>query len=329
MKSVIYLVIRPVALSLLLILWQLPLQLASALDTAPRLQEYERISGISGNLSSVGSDSLANLMTLWSEAFQKTYPSVNIQIQAAGSSTAPLALVQGTADFGPMSRLMQGRELDAFEDRYGYSPTVFRVAADALTVYVHRDNPIEFLSLPEVDAIFSRTRRCGALEDLREWGALGLGGTWQMRPIQIYGRNAASGTYGYFKQHVLCSGDFKDQVNEQPGSASVVQAVASSVSGIGYSGIGYRTSGVRAIPLAIEEGLAPVMPSAASASDRSYPLSRYLYLYVNKPPQGGMRPLKTEFLHFVLSETGQRVAEKDGFVRLTTTVALREQRKIE
>ncbi len=294
-----------------------------------KLEPYQRVSGIAGNLSSVGSDSLANLMTLWSETFQEIYPSVNVQVQAAGSSTAPLALVQGTADFGPMSRLMKGRELDAFESRYGYAPTVFRVAADALTVYVHRDNPIEFLNLPQVDAIFSRTRRCGALDDAREWGDVGLGDAWAQRPLQLYGRNSASGTYGYFKQHVLCSGDFKDTVNEQPGSASVVQAVSSSPRGIGYSGIGYRTSGVRAVPLAVEEGLDPVMPSAATASDRSYPLSRYLYVYVNKPPQGGMRPLNTEFLRFVLSETGQSVAEKDGFVPLTTTVALREQRKIE
>ena len=295
----------------------------------PGLAPYERISGISGNLSSVGSDSLAGLMTLWSEAFQKTYPSVNIQIQAAGSSTAPLALIQGTADFGPMSRLMKRRELDTFEDRYGYPPTVIRVAADALTVYVHRDNPISSLSLPQVDAIFSLTRRCGALRNIAEWGDLGLDGVWRTRPIQLYGRNSASGTYGYFKQHVLCSGDFKDTVNEQPGSASVVQATASSVSGIGYSGIGYRTSGVKAVPLADEEGLEAVVPSATTASDRSYPLSRYLYLYVNKPAQGRMNPLKTEFLRFVLSETGQGVAEKDGFVRLTTPVALREQRKIE
>ncbi|MCY4040955.1 MAG: phosphate ABC transporter substrate-binding protein PstS family protein [Gammaproteobacteria bacterium] len=303
--------------------------LSSAVPEVPRLEPYQRVSGISGNLSSIGSDSLANLMTLWSEAFQEIYPSVNVQVQAAGSSTAPLALVQGTADFGPMSRLMKGREIDAFEARYGYAPTVFRVAADALTVYVHRDNPIESLSLPQVDAIFSRTRRCGALGDVREWRDVGLGGRLERTPLQLYGRNAASGTYGYFKQHVLCSGDFKDTVNEQPGSASVVQAVSSSPSGIGYSGIGYRTSGVRAVPLAVEEGLAPVMPSAATASNRSYPLSRYLYVYVNKPPQGRMRPLNTEFLRFVLSETGQGVAEKDGFVPLTTTVALREQRKIE
>ncbi len=312
----------------------LPVVLASLMALArasdsPRLEQYTRVSGISGSLSSIGSDSLANLMTLWGEAFMQQYPGVRVQVQTPGSSTAPPALLQGTADFGPMSRLMKDREIAAFQARYGYPPTVVRVASDALSVYVHRDNPIEFLSLPQVDAIFSVTRRCGALADVRTWAELGLDGALASRPIQLYGRNSASGTYGYFKQNVLCSGDFKNTVNEQPGSASVVQSVSTSPAGIGYSGIGYRTSGVRTVPVAVEEGLAPVMPSAESASDRSYPLSRYLYVYMNKLPEQPMSPLKTEFMRFILSETGQAIAEKDGFVRLTTPVAQRESSKIE
>lgn len=298
-------------------------------EAEPKLAPYERVSGISGSLSSIGSDSLANLMTLWTEAFKRMYPNITIEVQAPGSSSAPPALVESTADFGPMSRLMKDLEVAAFERRYGYRPTVIRVANDALSVYVHRDNPIEFLSVPQVDAVFSVTRRCGALEDVIVWGDLGLTGVWANRPIQIYGRNAVSGTYGYFKQHVLCSGDFKNRVNEQPGSASVVQAVASSITGIGYSGIGYRTPGVRPVPLAVEEGLAPVSATSVTASDRSYPLSRYLYVYMNKRPGQPMTPLKTEFMRFVLSETGQAIAQKDGFIRLSTRIALREQRKIE
>ena len=293
------------------------------------LAAYGRVSGISGSLSSIGSDSLANLMTLWTEAFKKVYPNINIQVQAPGSSSAPPALLEGTADFGPMSRLMKDLEIAAFERRYGYGPTVVRVAIDALSVYVHRDNPIEFLSLPQVDAIFSVARRCGALDDVAGWGDLGLGGVWAARPIQLYGRNSVSGTYGYFKQNVLCSGDFKNTVNEQPGSASVVQAVASSVAGMGYSGIGYRTSGVRPVPLALEEGLDPISASSVSASQRSYPLSRYLYVYMNKRPDQSMTPLKTEFMRFVLSETGQAIAHKDGFIRLSSRIALREQQKIQ
>ena len=298
-------------------------------QTEYELAGYERVSGISGSLSSIGSDSLANLMIFWTEAFKKIYPNINIQVQAPGSSSAPPALLEGTADFGPMSRLMKDLEIAAFERRYGYAPTVVRVAIDALSVYVHRDNPIEFLSLPQVDAIFSVSRRCGALDDVAVWGDLGLGGVWAARPIQFYGRNSVSGTYGYFKQNVLCSGDFKNTVNEQPGSASVVQAVASSITGIGYSGIGYRTSGVRPVPLALEEGLEPYSASSVSASERSYPLSRYLYVYMNKRPDQSMTPLKTEFMRFVLSETGQAIAHKDGFIRLSPRIALREQQKIQ
>ena len=206
------------------------------------LRDYQRVSGISGNLSSIGSDTLANLMTLWTEGFKRNYPSVNTQVQAAGSSTAPPALTEGTANFGPMSRAMKDKEIEAFESRHGYKPTPIRVAIDALAVYVHKDNPLNAMSIAQVDAVFSTTRRCGAAAPMDKWGTLDLTGGWNDRPIQLYGRNSVSGTYGYFKKVALCSGDFKNSVNEQPGSASVVQAVASSLNGIGYSGIGYILS---------------------------------------------------------------------------------------
>ena len=134
------------------------------------LPAYQRTSGVSGNLSSAGSDTLANLMTLWTESFKREYPNVNIQVQAAGSSTAPPALTQGTSSFGPMSRRMKDREIEAFEIRYGYKPTAIRVAVDALAVYVHKDNPIASLSIPQLDAIFSVTRRCGEAREISNWG---------------------------------------------------------------------------------------------------------------------------------------------------------------
>src|SRR5210317_1070024 len=218
------------------------------------LPDYAKASGVSGNISSVGSDTLANLMTLWAEEFKRIYPNVNVQIQAAGSSTAPPALTEGTSNLGPMSRLMKDKEVEAFEKRHGYKPTPIAVAIDALAVFVHKDNPISGLTLVQTDAIFSSTRTCGGAEDVTKWGQLGLEGAWANRGIQLYGRNSVSGTYGYFKQHALCKGDFKNTVNEQPGSASVVQAVSSSVNGIGYSTIGYTTSSVRALPLTLTSG---------------------------------------------------------------------------
>jgi phosphate transport system substrate-binding protein len=295
---------------------------------ADELPAYERVGGISGNLSSIGSDTLANLMTLWTEAFKREYPNVNIQVQAAGSSTAPPALTEGTANFGPMSREMKDIEIEAFEARYGYKPTAVRVALDALAVFVHEDNPIQALTIEQIDAVFSVTRRCGAASDIASWGGLGLSGSWAARPIQLYGRNSVSGTYGYFKQEALCSGDFKNNVNEQPGSASVVQSVSASLNGIGYSGIGYVTSGVKAIAVAVDEGIEPVEATAENAVSGDYPLARYLYIYVNRKPGSELPPLEREFLKLVLSREGQSVVDKDGYIPLAARVAERERRRI-
>ncbi|MGR8947851.1 MAG: PstS family phosphate ABC transporter substrate-binding protein [Gammaproteobacteria bacterium] len=287
----------------------------------PDLAEYTKASGVSGNISSVGSDTLANLMTLWTEEFKRLYPNVNIQVQAAGSSTAPPALTEGTSNFGPMSRKMKDKEIEAFEKKHGYKPTAVPVAIDALAVYVHKDNPIEGLSIPQVDAIFSATRKCGGEADIVNWGELGMSGDWAGRAIQLYGRNSVSGTYGYFKKKALCKGDFKDTVNEQPGSASVVQGVTKSINGIGYSGIGYRTSGVRAVPLSKKDGGEFIAATSENAVAGKFPLSRFLYVYVNKHPNKPLSPLEREFIKLLLSKSGQEVVVKDGYIPLPAKVA--------
>lgn len=286
----------------------------AALD--PALPEYSQASGVSGNISSVGSDTLANLMTMWAEEFGKIYPNVNIQIQAAGSSTAPPALTEGTSNLGPMSRKMKDNEIEDFESKYGYKPTAIPVAIDALAVFVNKDNPIKGLSVPQVDAIMSSTRKCGHASDITTWGQVGLTGGWASRPIQLYGRNSVSGTYGFFKDEAMCKGDYKSNVNEQPGSASVVQAVTTSANGIGYSGIGYSTSGVKAIALSHKEGGELVEPTPENAISGAYPLSRFLYIYVNKKPNEPLAPLEKEFIKMVLSKTGQQVVIKDGYIPL-------------
>lgn len=293
----------------------------------PALPDYSKASGVSGNIISVGSDTLANLMTLWAEEFKRLYPNVNVQIQAAGSSTAPPALTEGTSNFGPMSRPMKDGEVAAFEEKYGYKPTPIAVAIDALAVFVNKDNPIEGLNLEQVDAIFSATRKCGYSADITTWGQLGLGGDWASRPIQLYGRNSVSGTYGFFKDEALCKGDYKNTVNEQPGSASVVQGVTKSINGIGYSGIGYKTSGVRAVPLS-HKGNQYVAASPENASTGKYPLSRFLYIYINKAPNKDTGPLEKEFIKMVLSKTGQQVVVKDGYIPLPAALAVEELAKV-
>ena len=289
----------------------------SASAMSEELPKYKKTSGISGNINSVGSDTLANLMTLWAEEYKRLYPSVSIQVQAAGSSTAPPALTEGTSNFGPMSRKMKNKEITAFEKKHGYKPTAIPVAIDAIAIYVHKDNPIDGLSIEQVDAIFSSTRKCGATNDIAKWGDVGMTGAWVGRDIQMYGRNSVSGTYGYFKSAALCKGDYKNTVNEQPGSASVVQSVTASLNGIGYSGIGYRTAGVRLIPISKKKSNKYYDPTPENALSGKYPVSRFLYVYVNKHPNKKMPPLEREFIKMIMSQRGQNVVKKEGFVPLT------------
>jgi phosphate transport system substrate-binding protein len=284
-------------------------------EVDPGIPAYTKVTGVAGNLSSVGSDTLANLMTMWAEEYKRQYPNVNIQIQAAGSSTAPPALTEGTSNIGPMSRKMKDEEIGAFEKKFGYKPTAIPVAIDALAVFVHKDNPIKGLSMQQVDAIFSSNRTCGAAGSIDNWGQAGLTGAWATRELQLFGRNSVSGTYGYFKEHALCKGDFKSSVNEQPGSASVVQSVSTTINAIGYSGMGYVTASVRAVPLA-KTGSEFIEPTPENAISGAYPLARYLYVYVNKAPNKPLQPLEKEFVKMVLSITGQEVVIKDGFIPL-------------
>jgi len=295
----------------------------------PNWKGYTRVSGVSGNINSIGSDTLNNLMTLWAEGFRKQYPNVKIQIEGKGSSTAPPALIEGTAQLGPMSRKMKGKEMDAFEAKFGYKPTAFPVAIDALAVYVNKDNPISGMSVAQVDAAFSKTRRQGYKKDITTWGDVGLNGALAKMPISLYGRNSASGTYGFFKKKVLQNGDYRDQVKEQPGSASVVQGVTEDRAGIGYSGIGYRTSGVRAIPLAMKDGKAFVEPTFANASKGTYPLARFLFVYVNKAPNTSLSPIVKEFLNFVYSREGQNVVIKDGYFPLSADLIAKQRGNFE
>ena len=295
----------------------------------PALVPYQAVSAVSGNINSIGSDTLNNLMTLWAETFNKFYPNAKIQIEGKGSSTAPPALIAGTAQLGPMSRAMKGTEVDAFEKKYGYKPTQIRTAVDALAVFVNKDNPIKCLTLAQVDAFFSKSRRAGHKEDVKTWGQLGLTGEWAARPLGLYGRNSASGTYGFFKEHALKNGDYKDEVKEQPGSASVVQGVTVDRYAIGYSGIGYATAGVRAVPLAEKEGGKCYDADTDNAYAGTYPLSRFLFVYVNRAPGKPLDPLTREFVKLILSKDGQEGVVKDGYFPIPASIANEELNKIQ
>ncbi len=284
----------------------------------PAIPDYAPVAGVAGNLNSIGSDTLNNLMTSWAEAFRKLYPNVNIQIEGKGSNTAPPALIEGTAQIGPMSRLMKAEEIDAFEKKHGHKPTEVKVAIDALAVFAHKDNPIKGMSLKQVDGVFSSTRKMGS-DDITEWGQLGLD-SWKGRSISLFGRNSASGTYGFFQEHALAKGDFKTNVKEQPGSSAVVQGIGADLYALGYSGTGYGTSGVRALPLSIE-GDQYFEGTYENCLSGDYPMARFLIVYVNKKPGEPLDKLTLEFLKFVLSKQGQESVEKNKYYPLPAETA--------
>lgn len=292
-----------------------------AVEIDPKLPEYEKVDGVSGNLNSIGSDTLNNLMTFWAESFRERYPNVNIQIEGKGSSTAPPALIGGTAQLGPMSRMMKSSEIDEFEAKYGFKPTMIGVALDSLAVYVHKDNPVTEMTFQDVDAIFSSTRAGGKAKSIETWGEVGVEGGLAAKPISLYGRNSASGTYAYFKEKALFKGDYKDTVKEQPGSASVVLGVAGDLAGIGYSGIGYMTSGVKALALAKDSRSDYFLPTYENVLSGDYPLGRMLYIYIVKEPGKPLDPLVREFLTLILSKTGQETVLKDGYLPLPAKIS--------
>jgi phosphate transport system substrate-binding protein len=298
----------------------LPAHGQGKVEVDPNLPEYKMIGGVSGSIKSVGSDTMNNLMAKWAENFRKLYPSVQIEIEGKGSATAPPALIAGTAQFGPMSRPMKQAEIDKFEQTFGYKPTNLPSGIDMLAVYVHKDNPIKGLTLQQVDAIFSKTRK-GGEKEIKTWGDLGLDGAWANKEISLYGRNSASGTYTFFKEKVLLDGDYQDGVKEQAGSAAVVQAVASDMYAIGYSGIGYKTADVRALPLAMSAKGEMIEPIPSNAYTRKYPLARSLFIYVNYKPRSELDPLRREFIKYVFSKEGQGDVIKDGYLPVKPLVA--------
>jgi phosphate transport system substrate-binding protein len=292
-------------------------------DTTPvdlaSLTKKESLAGVYGSISSVGSDTLATLISLWSEQFKTVYPHVKFQIQASGSATAPQALTQGTATIGPMSRALTATEISRFTQKYGYPPTTLIVAVDAIAIYVEKNNPLQSLTLQEVDALFSVTRFCGSSNKIDTWTDIGVTKFGENREVLLYGRNSASGTYDLFKKQALCEGDFKATVNELPGSSSVVLSIASSVGGLGYAALGQFDENVKALSISTEiDGKNDyIEPNTDNITSGRYPFSRYLYIVVNKPPDQQLPVLERAFLTFILSDEGQDMVNKNGYYSIS------------
>jgi phosphate transport system substrate-binding protein len=295
---------------------------AIAVELDPELPAYKTVAGLAGQIKSVGSDTMGELMKQWADGFKALYPNVTIDVDARGSATAPPALAEGASQLGPMSRSMEEKEIAAFQSNHGYPPASMPVAVDALAIYVNKDNPIQCLTVQQLDQIFSKDHWNSSGINIATWGDTGLTGEWAARPISLFGRNSQSGTYQIFKEIVLYNGDFKDELKQQPGSSDVVKNVAGDKYAIGYSGIGFLNADVRAVPLAVSQGDKCYDTSAESAYTGKYPLARYLYVYFNKNPGQTLDLMVEEFLKYALSKDGQAITMKAGFYPITNPVRM-------
>ena len=284
----------------------------------PEIRSYAKADGVAGLLTVAGSETMKPLSHRWESKLRELYPNLTIQVQGIGSETGPPALLEGKAQIAAMSRQMTSKEIEAFTKRFGYEPTEVPVANDALAIFVHRDNPISGLSLEELDAMFCKERRRGHPEDVTSWSQLGLNGEWDVALIKLLGRNQASGTATFFREHVCANGELKENMTKEPGSASVVVGVKKDRYAVGFSGIGYRTSSIKPIPLAAEKGKPFIEPTFETCINASYPLRRHLYLYVNKAPKTAISPAVAEFVKFAMSREGQQVVVQEGFFPLPT-----------
>ena len=294
---------------------------ATATTKAVALPAYAAERPVSGELKSVGSDSMEPLIVLWGEDFRKFHPRISTNFICKGSATAPRALLDGSAIMGQMSREMTDQELAAFQAKYGYAPTRIPVAVDALVVYVNANNPVKQLRMEEIDAIFSTSRKGGAKRDIQRWGELGLGGDWKQRDIQLYGRDENSGTRAFFREHVMKKGDFKPSLKAFMDQFAVVEAPAVDGGGISYGPLQYANRMVKGVPVASFNSDRFVEPTLDTIQNATYPLTRFLYIYVNKAPGRALDPAVKEFLHFVLSREGQAAVASFGAVAIPGDLA--------
>jgi len=278
----------------------------------------------------VGSGNLARFLTPLAAAYQELHPGVRVRVEAGTSTAGPPALLRGRAQLAAMSREMSRDELHAFKVVLGARPARTSVAIDALAIYVNEQNPLQQISLPELDAIYSSARRCGGEEAITSWSQLGLQGSYAARSIGLYGHIPSAGTYAFFRQKALCGGHFREGVHQQPGDRSVVLSIAELRYAMGYGARADLIAGVRALAVAPSAGGSYGTIAPADVYDGRYPLTRDLYLYRTTrrgEERGSAEALR--FVRFVLSKTGQDAVDTAGFLRLPESRLAEEHSRLD
>jgi len=287
---------------------------------------YESVAGLSGNIISIGESTTTNLVARIATEFRRMYPDVAIQVTSSPMSIGPAALLDGRADLVPMSRPLNPEDIQNFTKKYGYPPTEIKVAADALAIYVEKGNPVTGLTLGQLDGIFSRTQRRGD-SSIETWGQAGLTEEWADRRITLYGYGPEDGAHQAFQQQVLNGGAFRLSMLVEGGGSSIVQGVAADPAAIGFASVFFASKRVRIVQLAGADGRF-YAPTEENVRSNKYPLSRFLYVYVNKPPRQPLGGPAREFLLFLLSREGQQIVADGGNIPLDAATVTQGRRTL-
>jgi phosphate transport system substrate-binding protein len=297
------------------------------------LPSYRASDELSGEIRSIGADTMEKLMKLWIDGFRKLHPNVTFKMEAEASGTAAPALTAATSDIGPVAREMLPNEVEPFEKRYGYKPFAVRVSGGsyrtpgkthAIAFLVNKINPIDKLTFAQLDAIYSTTRKLGYKEDITTWGQLGLKGEWADKPIHLWGLKRPNGIAYFVQERVFGGGEYKDGINERttvgslPALDAIAQGVAADPYAIGIAGFGNVTPDVKAVALAATNGGPYFKGTFEEVVDQKYPLSRVIHIYLNRAPGKPLDPKVREFLRYILSQEGQDAVLQEGiFLPLT------------
>ena len=278
-----------------------------------------------GTISVSGSSTMTNLMSIWCKDYSDIYNNTNCIVESFGSGRAPQDLIEGSVDIGMMSEPMSSEDKRAFKNTYGYEPLEIKIAINMIAVLVNTENPIDCLTIDQIDGIYSNTYKCQGSSDISAWGILNQIGEWSNMPIKIYSRTPTSGTYNIFKNIALCGGTYKNTITKLASSRDIGEFVSQDIYSIGYSGTGLQTPNVKAVGVGKTKDKC-YLPESNNAVSKDYPLTRDLYLYFRESPSKGMKNVTTNFLEYVFSKQGQDAIKEAGLVKLPKSI-LQEQRE--
>ena len=294
-------------------------------------------------LNIVGSDTMDELVIGWAKLYRQQYRFISVTEDLRASGAGAPGLVAGK-DLAPVAREMFPAEIKAFVDKFGYEPTPIKVASGSVgslgktaasVIMVENDNPIDCLSLPQLDAIYSKTRKLG-YKEVKTWGDLGGKGEWANRPIHLYGLKPVNGIEQYFKLVAMNGGEYKDGIEFAKSKGLthaftvVAQDMAKKPGGLTYAMLANVTPNVKVLNLSWKDGDTCYAPTAENVYAHKYPFSRFVYLYVNKAPGKPLEPKVKEFLKMVLSKEGQQViADERVFIPLQPAVVREELAKLD